>query len=106
MARWVVRYGHQVSGKNAGRKIRRHIPNPNVSVGNLEQAGAMWVGKWDEEDEEDDGGREDEVDEGRQQQKGEMEPAFGSNTPTGHSHGGMPPMGVLPEEDGAFSPTS
>lgn len=37
-----------------GRKVaRRHIPNPSVSVGNLKQAAAAWVGGWDEDVEDD-----------------------------------------------------
>ncbi|CAM9818783.1 unnamed protein product, partial [Sphacelaria rigidula] len=53
--RWVVRFGHQVTTRYTdGRKgVRRHIPNPSVSVGNLKQAAAAWVGGWDEDVEDD-----------------------------------------------------
>lgn len=50
-----MRFGHQVTTRYTdGRKgVRRHIPNPSVSVGNLKQAAAAWVGGWDEDVEDD-----------------------------------------------------
>lgn len=40
--------------KSSVRRAYRHIPNPNVSVGNLQEAAKSWVGGWDEDDEDDD----------------------------------------------------
>lgn len=48
-----MRFGHQVSAPTAGRRAHRHIPNPNVSLGHLQDAAMKWVGGWDDDDEDD-----------------------------------------------------
>ena len=104
--RWVVRFGHQVSAQS-GRRSSRHIPNPNVSVKNLKQAAAQWVGGWDEDDDEDNEMAGD--------VEGEpMAPVLEGSSPPGMTHakgpGGLElrgsfgslatPLGVVREEDG------
>lgn len=108
-----MRFGHQVTAKNGGRRVRRHIPNPNVSVTSLQQAAIKWVGKWDEDD-----------DDGYESAEGEEEDkvpsADGGGTPSlqpAHMRGGGSemmgpfgnvgtPLGVVREEGGAWEGSS
>lgn len=104
--RWVVRFGHQVSAKNQYR-ARRHIPNPNVSVKNLQSAAMKWVMGWDNEDDDDADG-EEEYESARGSHDHDHEIALNlSATDGGRMRGASDMMGgplsVLPEEEGQGS---
>lgn len=81
--------------KSSVRRAYRHIPNPNVSVGNLQEAAKSWVGGWDEEDDDDDDIAE--LDETSMALRDHDSHAAGVGN-LGE------PLDVLPEEDLATSP--
>lgn len=98
LSRWVVRFGHQVATKSSVRRAYRHIPNPNVSVGNLREAAMMWVGGWDEDEEDDDDDSQVEINDSR-------EGAAAHNNHASAMGNFLEPLTALPEEDASTGAT-
>lgn len=81
--------------KSSVRRAYRHIPNPNVSVGNLQEAAKSWVGEWDEDEDDDDNVELDEA---------PMALTAHDNHASRVGNLGQP-LAVLPEEDLATGAT-